>query len=1089
MKKLLSLFLSVLIILTTFSIPVNATSVPVDTLPIIADTSMVTRDPFIFNPPLPKYDWGGLQPAKLTGVQYQLADNVVRVNSDLTESISRTGFLNEDKIKTATGATRVKPGTVFVDFENKASYQVASLPEKTNDQYNGYVPVVKPSFRSVFKDFKIPVQNVKLNTANISHFENDTDKFRKKPGQTYVMSYDSTLDPIKPTHLKDPMAEFYFPKDTTVSGTTPSGGHVSVTVNGYLGIGDMYLNGDYSASGYEFYFSVTEEMQLQVVAAATLNEEIRIPILGVDIGFDNDVGSIAGGLFLVVGVNGQFTIKMEARQWTTINKAGLKGKNFLGIPYTIRPLFEMGDSGFNLDSRFNGAVDGYIKGGALLELSLFGLDLIGAGAFAGMGASSVVSGDYIETDLYGLLQAYVKFLGKTKHIVNWQPNIMHKRQMNTAGYQVTFKEACAYRDEVWGMLEYDYGSLGGYKREPDKEFYLVVQDLEGKEKEYQGNTDANGDFHVSNVDLRKDYKVYLRLEPKLGGEPVKSEAITPTFPFNKVVLLESDFFNDYVKGYVPSVYVKDWVTQTDKEIKFDLNYDNESDSSLDVKLSTLSTKKLVSLDKDSCFMLTSANILPQTISNAILTYDGFVITSNPISATAKFELLSDRITVSNTYSNENGKPVNIIKVSDKLSLINTRGTKQYVGDVKHTVNGYTQESVFCYIQNPDTGLPVLQKFGLPEQTATIKFAAASNAAEEEYGTSTVTNMFIKKWFWEPKPAVTRPAITPTRPVLNNLITPTTNATSATTGTVLGDFPVIPLNDDLLKKLALPQHTYTLSFDDPMDKYSDYYDSCSEWVDGTNYIKWDEKISFNYEGATITAEAKDNYETRSNTGSKFETMPADWSEKDIGSILDRYLDVMEGRLVMPAVDQLNITSGISNLSMLPAWSKTAAQNMVNAGIMDLEAGGTFKSGKVTRSECAAYLSKAFGIQPIMKSSAFSDIVTANPYIPEINAAVSFGIISGYSPTTFGPGDYVTREQMAVMAMKGLKLKLGSSLQIPNSSRAFTDRDKFSSWSETAVNEISSLGIMNGYTDGSFGAKGNITFNEMAVMLNNLTKLVH
>jgi hypothetical protein len=126
---------------------------------------------------------------------------------------------------------------------------------------------------------------------------------------------------------------------------------------------------------------------------------------------------------------------------------------------------------------------------------------------------------------------------------------------------------------------------------------------------------------------------------------------------------------------------------------------------------------------------------------------------------------------------------------------------------------------------------------------------------------------------------------------------------------------------------------------------------------------------------------------------------------------------------------------------------------------------------------------------MKPSAFSDIVTANPYIPEINAAVSFGFISGYSPTTFGPGDYVTREQMAVMAVKGLKLKLGSRLQAPASSRVFTDRDKFSSWSKTAVNEISSLGIMNGYTDGSFGAKGNITFNEMAVMLNNLTKLLN
>ena len=81
-------------------------------------------------------------------------------------------------------------------------------------------------------------------------------------------------------------------------------------------------------------------------------EEVRIPILGVDIGFDSDIGSIAGGLFLVVGVDGKFTLEIEARQWVKLDKVGLKGKCAYYVPYTIGPLLKVGDNGFDLDSPF-----------------------------------------------------------------------------------------------------------------------------------------------------------------------------------------------------------------------------------------------------------------------------------------------------------------------------------------------------------------------------------------------------------------------------------------------------------------------------------------------------------------------------------------------------------------------------------------------------------------------------------------------------------------------------------------------------------------------------------------------------------------
>ena len=927
MKKLLSLFLSVLILFSAFPMTAQAFTIEAeqakqaemtaDAFAKTADSSQPMDNLFNFDRNLPKYDWGDLKPAKLSGVTYKLADDVVKVNPDVTSSIksaeqisnpintqnstsvdeiiNKRGYLDVNKLKSSTGLSNIKPNTTFVDLKNNISFKVPALPAQTGDEFQNYVPVVKPEFREVLKDFKIPKQRVVLNKANISNFANDTDKYLKKPGQTHIMSQDTKKEPmdtIGPTHLKDPLAEFYFPKDTTVKGSTPSGGQVAVTVNGYLGIGDMALNGDYDWDGYEFYFSVAEEMQLQVTVAATLKEEIRIPILGVDIGSNSDVGSIAGGLFLVVGINGEFTLQMEARQWTTIAKAGLKGKNFLGIPYTIRPLFTLGDSGFNLDSSFNGAVDGYIKGGALLEIKLFGLDLVGAGVFAGMGASSIVDGENIETDLYGLLQAYIKFIGKHKNIVNWQPTIMHKQQRNTAGYQINYKEACAYRDEVWGNVKYDYG-VTGLRPEPDKDFVLLVQDLKGSEHEYPGKTDADGNFHLSNVDLHKDYQVCIRLKEKNGENYVKSEAITPTFPFKKVILLESDFFNDYVKGYVPTVIVKDWTTGLEKEINFELNKGPES--SISIKLDSLGKEYPVTVDDKGIFTLTSVNILPQEKATCQLTYDDFVVNSNAITPSVEFQATVNRIPVSYTKTTENGKPVDVTKVSETISIMNMRGTKQYVGNASHTVSGYTQASTLCFITNPDTGLPLLKAFGLPEQTQSVKISAISDPAQEEYGTSHFTNTIVKKWFWEPKPAVRN------RLSIKSSVTgaPTTENQNRPSNSSNNRRPDNSLNNNLLKKLTgFPQRTFTLSFDDQFDKYEDYYDNYSEWVDGTRHLMWNDKIVFQYEGVDITVEYKDVYEEGEHD-SKFETLPADMLS------WDRYLDRMMGSVVMPMPDEMNM----------------------------------------------------------------------------------------------------------------------------------------------------------------------------------------
>ena len=159
-------------------------------------------------------------------------------------------------------------------------------------------------------------------------------------------------------------------------------------------------------------------------------------------------------------------------------------------------------------------------------------------------------------------------------------------------------------------------------------------------------------------------------------------------------------------------------------------------------------------------------------------------------------------------------------------------------------------------------------------------------------------------------------------------------------------------------------------------------------------------------------------------------------------------------------------------------------MIGKNIMDLDENGTFKSGYATRGECAAYIAQAFGLEAKVGKSKFIDIPPMHPYLPQINAAVEAGLISGYSDTQFGTFDSISREQMASIIMRGMKSKYGSKLSITGSAIQFKDMGSINSWAKQSVNEISSLGIMKGNADGSFNPKGKVTFNEIAVILSNL-----
>ncbi|MFE5317758.1 S-layer homology domain-containing protein [Paenibacillus sp. NPDC056579] len=95
--------------------------------------------------------------------------------------------------------------------------------------------------------------------------------------------------------------------------------------------------------------------------------------------------------------------------------------------------------------------------------------------------------------------------------------------------------------------------------------------------------------------------------------------------------------------------------------------------------------------------------------------------------------------------------------------------------------------------------------------------------------------------------------------------------------------------------------------------------------------------------------------------------------------------------------------------------------------------------------------------------------------EIARAFELQIVNGYPDFTFRPDGNVTRAEFVVMLMNALKPGVqGSEL-------VFQDNDSIQPWAERSISQAVQLGIVNGYSDGTFRPDANITHAEMATMV--------
>lgn len=179
--------------------------------------------------------------------------------------------------------------------------------------------------------------------------------------------------------------------------------------------------------------------------------------------------------------------------------------------------------------------------------------------------------------------------------------------------------------------------------------------------------------------------------------------------------------------------------------------------------------------------------------------------------------------------------------------------------------------------------------------------------------------------------------------------------------------------------------------------------------------------------------------------------------------------------------VNIFDDIEDVS----WAKSAIIYLAEQGIIAGKSEKTFApNDNVKREELAKILVGAFLEDAAEGEISFADVNLSAWYAPYIKKAYAQGIINGYDEATFGVGDNVTREDMAVMIYNTAK-KAGMAFETKEF-ELFSDDPEISDYAKEAVYTLRNAGVINGVNRSAFAPKAPATRAQAAKIIYSLLK---
>ncbi len=140
------------------------------------------------------------------------------------------------------------------------------------------------------------------------------------------------------------------------------------------------------------------------------------------------------------------------------------------------------------------------------------------------------------------------------------------------------------------------------------------------------------------------------------------------------------------------------------------------------------------------------------------------------------------------------------------------------------------------------------------------------------------------------------------------------------------------------------------------------------------------------------------------------------------------------------------------------------------------------GLTTRAEIVTILSRLSGenVDGMSASQSFKDVVVGEWYTDPVGWGVANKIVNGYEDNTFRPDLPVSRQELAALIARYMKLKNQSFPENPLI-ESFKDQGKISDWAEESCETVRLAGIIGGDEKGNFNPESNATRAEIATMI--------
>lgn len=167
-----------------------------------------------------------------------------------------------------------------------------------------------------------------------------------------------------------------------------------------------------------------------------------------------------------------------------------------------------------------------------------------------------------------------------------------------------------------------------------------------------------------------------------------------------------------------------------------------------------------------------------------------------------------------------------------------------------------------------------------------------------------------------------------------------------------------------------------------------------------------------------------------------------------------------------------------------WAKAEIEELIKASIVTGNESSSLELKKeITRAEYIVLLMRAINsVGAVSEDTKFSDVSIDDWYGEAVYRAAELGIVQG-SGAEFRPNDRITREEMAVIAIRALgnKINVGEAVE-------FVDENEISDWALESVKKASAAGIILGDESKRFNPKNSALREQAFKVIYNIYKLM-